>query len=120
MRRPSPTPTPRPHRPPAHAISPEWHGWLHYQQDKTGQQVNAEFNQPFRGAHDQPDAQAAGTRGSINPDGGADYYTPRPVGQHGGARPRRQKYQAWDGQSKSAEPAEIRNYYDNRKTLDIP
>ena len=57
----------------------------------------------------------------INPDGGADYYTP--PGQWGNTVARGRvgkKYQAWDGQSKSAEPAEIRNYYDNRKTLDIP
>ncbi len=114
-----------PRSPPARPaqISPEWHGWLHYQQDKTGQQVNAEFNQPFRTAHTiNPTLKRPVYPGKhINPDGGADYYTP--PGQWGNTVARGRvgkKYQAWDGQSKSAEPAEIRNYYDNRKTLDIP
>ena len=98
-------------------------GWLHYQQDKTGQQVNAEFNQPFRTAHTiNPTLKRPVYPGKhINPDGDADYYTP--PGQWGNTVARGRvgkKYQAWDGASKSSEPAEIRNYYDNRKTLDIP
>ena len=46
-------------------VSPEWHGWLHYMHDKTGPQLAAEFEKPFKQALYQPvdDAPRVLTRG---------------------------------------------------------
>ena len=104
-------------------MSPEWHGWLHYMHDKTGPEMAADFEKPFKQAHTI-------NQSFLRPEfrNQPELYPPQPPEFHQppgayGARVVRgrigPKYESWSGGPSSGNP-EQRNFADNEKTLHIP
>ena len=102
-------------------IPPEWHGWMTYMHDIPGSTVNAKYAQPFRKPWRE---NQTFLRKEFYPDEPAGFH--KPPGQWGVRTPEQPargrigpKYAAWDPNG-SNEPAELRNYADNSKRLEIP
>eukprot|EP00908_Phaeocystis_cordata_P018993 Transcript_30491.p2 GENE.Transcript_30491~~Transcript_30491.p2 ORF type:complete len:218 (-),score=76.94 Transcript_30491:219-872(-) len=102
-------------------IPPEWHGWMTYMHDIPGSTVNAKYAQPFRTPWRE---NQTFLRKEFYPDEPAGFH--KPPGQWGVRTPEQPargrigpKYAAWDPNG-SNEPAELRNYADNSKRLEIP
>lgn len=103
-------------------VSPEWHGWLHYMHDKTGPQLAAEFEKPFKQALpiNQSMMRPEFSREGLDPPMPPQFH--QPPGAHAARVERGRigpKYEAWSGSPSSANPAQ-RNFADNSKTLHIP
>lgn len=99
-------------------VSPEWHGWLHYMHDKTGPEMVAEYEKPFKQAHT---INQTFLRPEFSRDGLDDPIPPefhQPPGAHRARVERGRigpKYESW-----GAAPNPQRNFADNSKTLHIP
>jgi len=96
-------------------VSPEWHGWLHYTHDKTGPQMVAEFEKPFKQSH-------IINQSMLRPEFGFENGFHQPPGSIGQQIARGRvgpKYESYVGSPQSAKP-ELRNYADNSETLHIP
>jgi len=110
----------------ASMVSPEWHGWLHYMHDKTGAQLQAEFEKPFK--QEQKIAAAMQKKefsrqwfGPLDPPMPEGFH--QPPGQAFNRSPRGRigpKYEAWSGSPVQGADPKLRNYADNSKTLHIP
>ena len=103
-------------------MSPEWHGWLHYMHDKTGPQLAAEFEKPFKQALpiNQSMMRPEFSREGLDPPMPPQFH--QPPGAHAARVERGRigpKYEAWSGSPSSANPAQ-RNFAVNSKTLHIP
>lgn len=105
-------------------VSPEWHGWLHYMHDKTGNELAAEFEKPFKQALPinqsmlRPEYAHFGVDSTGRELGNQPPEFHQPPGAHNARVVRGRvgaKYQAW-----GAEPSKQRNFADNSKTLHIP
>jgi NADH dehydrogenase (ubiquinone) 1 alpha subcomplex subunit 12 len=103
-------------------VSPEWHGWLHYMHDKTGAQLAAELEKPFKQAHtiNQTMLRPEFSREGLDPPQPPEFHQPPGTYAARVARGRvGAKYEQWSGQPSTANP-ELRNYADNSSTLHIP
>jgi NADH:ubiquinone oxidoreductase subunit len=92
-------------------ISPEWHGWLHYVHDKTGPQLAAEFEKPFKQPHKLNQAMLRPGYAREGLDEPVALGVHQPPGSYalrvtrGRVGP---KYEAWSGSPTLANP-EVRN-----------
>jgi len=106
-------------------VSPEWHGWLHYTHDKTGRELAAEHEKPFKIAHtiNQSMQRPEFSRewfGRLDPPMPPKFH--QPPGQYASRTVRGRvgpKYQSWSGSPQTTNPAQ-RNFADNKETLHIP
>ncbi len=92
-------------------MSPEWHGWLHYVHDKTGPELVAEFERPFKQAHriNQTMLRPEFSREGLDPPQPPEFH--QPPGTYATRVPRGRvgpKYQSWSGSPSTANP-ELRN-----------
>ena len=92
-------------------VSPEWHGWLHYMHDKTGAQLAAELEKPFKQAHtiNQTMLRPEFSREGLDPPQPPEFHQPPGTYAARVARGRvGAKYEQWSGQPSTANP-ELRN-----------
>jgi len=97
-------------------VSPGWHGWLHYTHDKTGPQMVAEYEKPFKMPHRV-------NQSMLRPEFGFEekefHQPPGSIGQRIARGRVGPKYESYAGSPQSTKP-ELRNYADNSATLHIP
>lgn len=97
-------------------VSPEWHGWLHYMHDKTGKELQAEFEKPFVQEHkiNQSMLRPEFSRqwfGELDPPQPPEFH--QPPGQHKARVVRGRvgpKYEAWSGSPVQTANPEQRNF----------